>query len=317
MSNLNNNDKIVVLHIASTGRSGSTLLERVLNEFPGFFAAGELAWVDLFTKEKACFCGSKFDDCPVWGKVRRNSVFKRINEESFVRESIKYRRIIEFLKLWGLLKIRRMPDDFKQYLESLQILYRTIQNESNCQVIIDSSASFIYGYYLSLIPSIELYVLHLVRHPNGFAYSQRRVKLTSKNVPWSKKIAFWQSAFIWLKKNLVIELFFLKSKYLRVYYEDFIENPAQIVKRIRKMLNYQLDEQFSFINGNKVKLGEQHITRGNLNSFNKQKEEITLELDECWKHNMRWWNIVFVILITWPLLLKYFIDDKMMKKKRF
>ena len=313
----NNNDKIVVLHIASTGRSGSTLLERILNELPGFFAAGELAWVDLFTKERACLCGSKFDDCPMWGKIRRNSAFKKIDEETFVKASKKYQRIIEFLKLWGLLKIRRMPNDFKQYLESLQILYSTIQNESNCQVITDSSVSFLYGYYLSLIPSIDLYVLHLVRHPNGFAYSRKWVKLNSEGVPWSKAIAFRQSAFTWLKKNSVIELFFQKSKYLRVHYEDFIKNPTQVIKRTRKMLNHQLDGQLSFINGSRVNLGEQHITSGNVDAVGKQKEEIVLKLDERWKRDMKWWNIVFVTLITWPLLLKYFIADKMMKKRYF
>jgi hypothetical protein len=149
-----------------------------------------------------------------------------------------------------------------------------------------------------------------VRHPNGFAYSQWQVKSNAKGIPWSKKIPLWQSAFTWLKKNLIVELFFKKSKYLRVHYEDFIKYPTQVIKRTEEILDCRLDDQLSFIDGNKMKLGEQHLTRGNLDAVGKGKEEIVLKLDERWKRNMKWWNIVLVTLITWPLLLKYFLFDK-------
>jgi len=315
MSNLETNNKVTVLHIAGTGRNGSTLTERVLNEIPSFFAAGELAWADLFIKDKACFCGTKFDFCPIWGNIRNDATFKKIDEKSFLEASKKYRNLGEFFKLLRLRKTqRKVPDDFKQYLESLQILYSTIQKYQAGQVITDSSASFLHGYYLSLIPSIDLYVVHLVRDPRGFAHSHSRIKFSSKDVVWSKKRHPLQSALSWFKKNLVIELFFPKGRYLRVHYEDFIENPTNVLANIGDMLGVNL-EQFDFIQGKTVKLGKHHLTRGNIDAVIKGEEELVLKLDERWKRDMKWWNIVLVTLVTWPLLLKYFIVDKIMKKK--
>jgi hypothetical protein len=318
MSNLvETHHKITVLHIAGTGRNGSTLTERVLNEIPSFFAAGELAWADLFIKDKACFCGTKFDECPVWGSIRNDAIFKKIDEKSFIEASKRYRNIKEFFKLLLLKKTRRkMPEEFKQYLDSLQILYSVIQKYRACQVITDSSASFLYGYYLSLIPSIDFYVVHLVRDPRGFAHSHSRIKFSSENVSWSEKRNPLRSALSWFKKNLVIELFFprIKGKYLRVRYEDFIENPTNVLANIGNMLGINL-ERFDFIQGKTVNLGKHHLTRGNIDAVIKGEEELVLKLDERWKRDMKWWNIVLVTLITWPLLLKYFIANKIMKKR--
>jgi hypothetical protein len=167
------NKKITVLHIAGTGRNGSTLMERVLNEIPGVFAAGELnKW--YWYKDQFCFCGKKIDECPVWGNlVNNDATFKEEIDKNFFETRTKYCDRTNFIHF--LIK-KRMSDDFKQYLYSLRRLYSAIQKNRACEVITDSSASLMYGYYLSLIPSIDLYVVHLVRDPRGFAHSLSQPK---------------------------------------------------------------------------------------------------------------------------------------------
>ena len=58
----------IVIYIAGSGRSGSTMLERVLGEMPGFVNVGEL--IDLFRRTaprgERCGCGLAFADCPFW-----------------------------------------------------------------------------------------------------------------------------------------------------------------------------------------------------------------------------------------------------------
>ena len=60
-----------VIYIAGSGRSGSTLLERVLGGMPGAVNVGEL--IDLFRRTaplgERCGCGLAFPDCPFWSKV--------------------------------------------------------------------------------------------------------------------------------------------------------------------------------------------------------------------------------------------------------
>src|SRR5215831_4456244 len=65
-----------VVYIAGSGRSGSTLLERVLGEIPGFANVGEL--IDLFRRVadhgERCGCGQEFARCPFWSQVGERAV---------------------------------------------------------------------------------------------------------------------------------------------------------------------------------------------------------------------------------------------------
>ena len=58
----------VVLYIAGTGRSGSTLLASILGEVEGVFAAGEVRylWQRGLAERRLCGCGVPVRDCPVW-----------------------------------------------------------------------------------------------------------------------------------------------------------------------------------------------------------------------------------------------------------
>ena len=60
-----------LLFIAGWGRSGSTLLDRILGQVPGVFSAGELRdiWRRGALEDRLCGCGSPFRECAVWRKV--------------------------------------------------------------------------------------------------------------------------------------------------------------------------------------------------------------------------------------------------------
>src|ERR1700732_3473702 len=61
----------VVLYIAGTGRSGSTVLANILGEVEGVFAAGEVRylWQRGLKENRLCGCGLTVRECPVWSKV--------------------------------------------------------------------------------------------------------------------------------------------------------------------------------------------------------------------------------------------------------
>lgn len=312
--------KTIVLYIASPGRSGSTLMERVFNEIPNVFAAGgvgnALKRGALFDEENKarCLCGQKVGQCPVWGKIINDVNFKKIDKNSFQETHAKYHKVKNFLKIFWKKK-QNLPLDLKQYLDDLQTLYNVIQTNQGAQIITDSTLLPLHGYYLSLMPSIDLYVVQLVRDPRGVVYSWNRVKCTSKNVPWSPKISLLQATFSWIKKNGFIQFLFSrkKGKYLRIHYEDFIKNPTQTIKEIEELLGIELKSSH-FLDKNVVQLGENHMIGGNIDAT--KTGEIVLKLDERWKREMKWWDVALTTLITSPLLLKYSIVDKMIKKKR-
>ena len=61
----------VIVYIAGSGRSGSTLLERVIGAIPGQVNVGEL--IDLPRRvavdDEICGCGEPFSRCPFWTAV--------------------------------------------------------------------------------------------------------------------------------------------------------------------------------------------------------------------------------------------------------
>ena len=62
---------VPVLFIGGLGRSGSTLVDRVLGQTPGVCSVGELVflWERGLLANERCGCGEPFDGCPFWKEV--------------------------------------------------------------------------------------------------------------------------------------------------------------------------------------------------------------------------------------------------------
>src|SRR2546430_13569347 len=60
-----------VLYIGGLGRSGTTLLERLLGELPGACALGEVVhlWQRDVIDNERCACGRPFSACEFWRAV--------------------------------------------------------------------------------------------------------------------------------------------------------------------------------------------------------------------------------------------------------
>ena len=60
-----------VLFIGGWGRSGSTLLDRVLGHVPGVVSLGEVReiWVRGVIEDRPCGCDRPFSECPFWTEV--------------------------------------------------------------------------------------------------------------------------------------------------------------------------------------------------------------------------------------------------------
>src|SRR5580704_12095604 len=91
----------VVLYIAGTGRSGSTLLANILGEVDGVFAAGEVRylWQRGLTERRLCGCGVPVRECPVWSRV--------LAEAGHLDEPARMDGIVSLLKHTG--RIRNLP----------------------------------------------------------------------------------------------------------------------------------------------------------------------------------------------------------------
>ena len=134
-----------------------------------------------------------------------------------------------------------LKDDFFRqkltvYLSNLEKLYQTIQTTTGSKVIVDSTKASWYGYVLGLLPSIDLYVVHVVRNPKGVCYSLQQHK--NKGEAPSQWYNPLRASLSWNFKNYAVELL-LKSQqkpYLRINYEDFVTHPQIAVQQILDLL---------------------------------------------------------------------------------
>jgi hypothetical protein len=301
-------EKVKVLYIAGMGRSGSTILGNILGSIEGFFHVGELhsIWRLNLSENRLCGCGTSFRECDVWRSIL-GKAFGGIDQVDSskmldtLRRQLRTRRTLPLsFRHQGkaILKSR-----LGSYLDNLERLYHAVQSVTGSQVIVDSSKSPSYGYALSLIPTIDLYVIHLIRDPRAVAYSFTRKKFDPDGMQQMRVQPAVKTAGFWLLWNLATErLLRYPERYVRVNYEDFIARPVAITDHIVQFVKAG-SRHLPFVEDHTVEIKPNHSICGNPERFKTGKVE--LRLDTEWKSRLEMQDKALVTLLTWPLLLWY------------
>lgn len=299
------NSPLKVIYIAGWGRSGSTLLARILGQIDGIAHMGELRtiWTDGFKAKTICGCGQPTRQCEVWQAVM-DQAFGGLDKIDL--KAMSQLRYLSEPRSQELFKLRFFPkqkDEFlqrsQQYREVLKTLYTTIQKVCDVEAIVDDSLHPGYAYALASVPGLEIYLVHLIRDARGCTYSW-----TKRQKKGLGSYSLRDSALGWDLRNLVTELLENSPEihFYRLRYEDFVSEPKHAVKAILKFANIQ-PTSLPFTSPSEVDIGITHSVFGNDNRAN---IGITaLRLDSTWKHKMDKLDYFKVTAMTWPLLLKY------------
>ena len=303
------NGAVKVLYVAGSGRSGSTILDRTLGQLDGFFSVGELCnlWERGLLARRRCGCGTPVPDCPVWGPVLADAFggADRVDAErlaAVARRRLTVRSVPELLVGRG----GRDGAAVEEYQATLARLYRAVQRQTGCRVLVDSSKSPVYARLLAAIPGVDVAVVHLVRDPRATAWSFLRKKqlpdfgddrLMVRQHPLvsARRWSLWQAVteLLWRGR---------RGRYLRLRYEDFVRDPQPAVRRIAALTG-ETPAAWPFTGPAKVRLAATHSVSGNPNRFG--TGEVELRADEEWRRAMRPADRAMVTALTWPLLLRY------------
>lgn len=308
-------NKVKVLYIGGGGRSGSTLLNRMLGQVPGLFSMGELRYIwerGLF-ENQLCGCGSPFRECPFWGQV---------GEEAFggwdevdVAGVIRLRKAVD--RPWHtpwLLGPAVWPGygvKLQAYVNLLGRLYRAIGKVSKAEIIIDSSKIPSYAFILGKVRDIDLRMVHLVRDSRGVAFSwKKRVvkpEITSK-VIYMPKYSPMTVSLRYLFNNGLLRFTnrFTRFPYFFLRYEDLVDQPREMLTQVLSCVGHEVREDtFSFIDSapGRVFLGTNHMVAGNPMRFN--SGEVVLRPDVEWREKMQWTERLLVTMFTFPFLVKF------------
>ncbi len=298
----------VVLFISGWGRSGSTLLDRLMGELPGAVSVGEVwnVWMNGFVRDELCGCGSAFGSCPFWSAVAERA-FGGVGAVDGRRVRRRMRSVARLKALPRLVtgrvgagSYRRAFDD---YGATLTALYEAIAAESGAAVIIDSSKTPQHGFLLNRLPGVRLTMVHLVRDSRAVAFSWQRHKERPEGTDRSATIARYppgRSAVSWLLANLLSEgLRRLAPTSLRVRYEDLVAEPSATLARVAALVG--LAPPGPAVDGG-LRLGPAHTAAGNPMRF--ATGPIELRADDEWA-GRSWPGRGVVGALTWPLLLRY------------
>ena len=169
---------IRVLYVGGTGRTGSTLLERVLGSMPGVVSLGEMTWFWYAMRAGGrCSCGLTYDRCPLWSAAL-DEAYGEVGIDPSEMYRLRMRHDSRHLPLLAIPGASdRLMRRLGPYPERLVDLYRAVREVSGASVLVDSSKEPHYSHILASRPEFDVRVVHLVRHPVAVAWSWSRVRV--------------------------------------------------------------------------------------------------------------------------------------------
>jgi len=306
------NPRQKVLFIGGLGRSGSTLIERLLNELPQMFSVGESThlWERGLVDQQLCGCGEPFLSCPHWAEVGERAFggWSNVDVDAVIRNR------------WTIDRSRRLPsiawshrrgrpnERQADYIDHLsRVLVASAEVAGHPPVLLESSKHLSSAALLALAPQLDIRLVHLLRDPRGVAYS------------WTKQVARPETAdgeampryrpartaARWMTDNAGFEVLARHVPSLRVRYEDFLAEPAYWLTQMAGLADIRAaDVDLSFLQGRTVTLTRtMHSAAGNPMRFG----GTTMELaeDTAWRDKLDRRNMRTVSAITAPLLAAY------------
>lgn len=288
---------VPVLYVGGTGRTGSTVLDRMLGNVPGVFAAGEVTWLWFALRAGGrCACGERHIECPVWGPAlaatfpeaaRRHGGMGEVADEMFALRRRFDSRYLPAMTVPGA--SARLMKRLGPYPERLGLLYRNLANITGASTIVDSSKEPHYATILNTRVELDLRFLHLVRHPLATAYSwdRQRTELGFGVGHEMERRGPVSAAVYYDVSNVAADaLFGGGDRYLRVRYEDLVGAPEAELVRIGEFAGLTLDPDVAM--GRKVarpadsgQTVSGHAAWGNPNRF--ATGPVVLRNDDEWQ----------------------------------
>ena len=294
-----------VIFVGGSGRSGSTLLDRLLGQLPSVTSAGEIrdVWRGGVQENRLCGCGTPFHDCPFWSEVGRHAFGGWSNVDAE-----RAKELVTAVGFGELVRIRRpSAADDGELAELLSRLYGGIASASGTEYLVDSSKSPAYAMLLTKVLPGRLRMVHLVRDARGVAYSWSK-HVTRPDTPGRDvemhRLPPVSVALRWLAHNIGMESLAARAPSSRLQYESLLAEPASQIRRVLDELGVPVSPgALSFIGPDGVDLQADHTVMGN--PMRMAVGRVPLRLDDAWKTQFVGRGRLTVTAMTLSLLLRY------------
>jgi hypothetical protein len=301
-------ERIKLIYIAGSGRSGSTLLEKILGQNQGITALGEVCNIWFANPPQGqCGCGKALVDCEFWGHIfslafpNISATYVKHMQELGV-ESDRLRYIPAILFSLGTDK------KAEEYMAGMKKLYSAAYSTRPGSILLDSSKKISWLYLLSQHPEFEIYVIHLVRDARGVVYSWSKTaeQLSRQH---GRDVALpvihpYKAGISWFwEQYLAARMRSQFHGYLNLRYEDLIMAPNTTLLKVYKFIGLE-SHTIPAIHGNQISLPTPiHSISGNPIRLSTGLTQLTL--DQEWQNKMPSGIKFMVTLLTLPYLIRY------------
>lgn len=256
-----------VTYILGAGRSGSTVLERLLASAPGVVGVGEVA--TLWRRPLAdltCSCGAPAPDCAFWTEVRAKAELSDTVLRGLARleaTAVRHQKLI-LDAISGAEWSKRQ--DAIQFIALQRDLFGAIAEASGARHIIDSSKAGPRAWAISGIEGVS--ILHLRRNPGDVAASWRRVKYDPSLGGPMRRPSFPAIAREWLSAEISARRLGAVRPVLRLDYEMLTTDPNAALRRLGPIAkdvrldgrSFAPDPNYHSLNGNPDRFHRGQIT---------------------------------------------------------
>lgn len=314
-------EPVRVVFMGGSGRSGSTLVERLLGALPGVCNVGEVVhlWERGLLRGERCGCGVPLRRCPFWREVGEVAFggWDSFDVAEFLalKRSVDRNRFIPRLLADGDSARRLFAGgatrrDAREYAAVYARLYRAVRQVSGCAVTVDASKHASLAFCLRTEAGIDLRVIHLVRDPRAVAYSWTRrgvrrpeaADAVGASNEYMATFSPARSAMLWNSLNLGFHLLAARGAPTRLMrYEDFIAAPVAGMRELAEFAG--VEPELSFMTDAGADLGLTHTAGGNPMRFSAGWVEF--RRDDVWRSRLPPDARAQVTTLTFPLLARY------------
>lgn len=302
------NDKVKLLYVAGSGRSGSTVVAQVLAEVGGWITCGELRLgLRVLLRNGRCGCGVPVQRCAYWCEVTNiafggfDTAILRRGVELMKRVALNRQTMLHLLPLGS----RRFGREVREYASIMERLYQAMRTVTGCEVVVDTSKLPAYFLALGAAQTLDLRTVQVIRDSRAVAFSNQRrvVDPTNADGPrFMPQQSLALTSIAWNAKNAFIaSVMPNRGGRLILRYEDFVSQPFEQVERVLRFMGSGRSPPP--ISGGQLDVGTHHTTAGNPMRFH--TGALRLRLDDEWHAKMTPRDRTVVTALTWPMLARY------------
>lgn len=263
MSWTNALEKIKIIAIVGTDRSGSTLLDKIISSNDEIFSVGEANhFFHYYTKNLPCACGKPILDCDFWRKILGRLIGTPFKPE--MMSVLRWRKRVMTLTEMIIMGRHHFIQKYKRYLQTYALLMRAVQAETGAGLIVDSSKDMTRVYLLYLSGLFQVYPIYITREVEDYAVSAK-TKYQMQLDP-DRKTGEKKALLRWIFRNAETSLLLRRGfpDYVQIGYKKLATDPSNVMKLISKKwdipLVYERDRvrqaRYHFLGGNFMKFNE-------------------------------------------------------------